>query len=58
VRPASQEYIPLSAELNNSKIFEQMQAMGVSMSLADLKVAMDSVAGTDTVAGFRRVIFA
>lgn len=52
VRPAAQEYIPLSAELNNSKIFEQMQAMGVSMSIADLKVAMDSLGGTDTVAGY------
>jgi len=52
VRPASQEYIPVSAELNNSKIFEQMQAMGVSMKVADLKVAMDSLSGTDTVAGY------
>ena len=52
VHPAKQEYIPLSAELNNSKIFDQMQAMGVTMSIADLKVAMDSLAGTDSVAGF------
>jgi hypothetical protein len=52
VRPASQQYVPVSAELNNSKIFEQMQAMGVSMSVADLKVAMDSLVGTDTVAGY------
>ena len=52
VRPASQEYVPVSAELNNSKIFEQMQAAGVTMSVADVKVAMDSVAGTDTVAGY------
>lgn len=52
VRPASQEYVPVSAELNNSKIFEQMQAAGVSMSVADVKVAMDSLAGTDTVAGY------
>lgn len=52
VKPASQEYIPVSAELNNSKIFDQMQAMGVAMSIADLKVAMDSLAGTDTVAGY------
>src|SRR4029078_10572168 len=41
VRPASQEYVPLSAELNNSKIFEQMQAMGVSMSVPASKGAMD-----------------
>ena len=52
VRPATQEYVPVSAELNNSKIFDQMQAMGVSMSVADIKVAMDSVAGADTVAGY------
>jgi hypothetical protein len=52
VRPASQEYIPLSAGLNNSKIFEQMQAAGVSMSVADIKVSMDSVPGTDSVAGY------
>ena len=52
VRPASQEYVPVSAELNNSKIFDQMQGMGISMSVADLKVAMDSIAGTDTVAGY------
>jgi hypothetical protein len=52
VRPASQEYVPVSVELNNSKIFEQMQAAGVAMSVADVKVAMDSLGGTDTVAGY------
>ena len=52
VKPEAQAYIPVSAELNNSKILEQMQAMGVAMSVADLKVAMDSLAGTDTVAGY------
>ena len=52
VHPASQEYIPLSADLNNSKIFDQMQGMGVAMSVADVKVAMDSLAGIDTVAGY------
>ena len=52
VRPASQEYVPVSADLNDSKIFEQMQGMGVSMSVADIKVAMDSLVGNDTVAGY------
>src|SRR5690349_24443556 len=52
VRPASQEYVPVSVELNNSKIFEQMQAAGVAMSVGDVKVAMDSLAGSDTVAGY------
>jgi hypothetical protein len=52
VRPATQEYIPVSDDLNNSKIFEQMQAAGVAMSVADIKVAMDSLAGSDSVAGY------
>ena len=51
VRPASREYLPLSAELG-SKAFEQLQAMGVSMNVADLKVAMDSLPGSDTIAGY------
>ena len=52
VRPASQEYLALSAE-SGSKAFEQLQAMGVSMKIADLRVAMDSLAGTDTIAGYQ-----
>jgi len=50
VRPATQEYIPISAEMA-SDAFAQLQALGVQITLGDVKVTLDSLRGTDTVAG-------
>lgn len=51
VHPAAQEYIPISAEMA-SDAFAQLQSLGVQISLGDLKVTLDTVRGTDTVAGY------
>jgi hypothetical protein len=51
VHPAKQEYIPVSAQMA-SDAFAQLQALGVQISLGDLKVALDTVRDTDTVAGY------
>ena len=51
VHPSTQEYLPISSQMA-SDAFEQLQSLGVSISLGDLKVTLDSVRGADTVAGF------
>jgi hypothetical protein len=51
VHPSAQEYLPISSQMA-SDAFEQLRSLGVSISLADVKVALDSVRGADTVAGF------
>jgi hypothetical protein len=51
VHPSTEEYVPISAQMANDA-FEQLQSLGVSISLGDLKVTLDSVRGADTVAGF------
>ena len=51
VHPSTQEYLPISSQMA-SEAFEQLQSLGVSISLADVKVTLDSVRGADTVAGF------
>jgi len=51
VHPAAQEYIPISAQMANDA-FAQLQSLGVKISLGDLKVALDTVRGADTVAGY------
>ena len=51
VHPATQEYIPISAQLA-SDMFAQLQSLGVQISLGDLKVTLDSLRGADSVAGF------
>lgn len=51
VHPAKQEYVPVSAQMA-SDAFAQLQALGVQISLGDLKVALDTLRDADTVAGF------
>ena len=51
VHPATHEYIPVSAQMA-SDAFEQLQSLGVSITLGDLKVTLDTLAGVDTVAGY------
>jgi hypothetical protein len=51
VHPSTQEYLPISPQMA-SDAFEQLQSLGVSISLADVKVTLDSVRGADSVAGF------
>lgn len=51
VHPAAQEYIPISAQMANDA-FAQLQSLGVKISLGDLKVALDTMRGADTVAGY------
>jgi hypothetical protein len=51
VHPAAKEYVALSLDpvLQTS---DQLKALGVSMTMGDLKVVMDSLPGADTVAGY------
>lgn len=51
VRPAKKEFsiIPSDAA---SKVFEQMEGLGVTITVADVSVTLDSVPGIDTVAGY------
>lgn len=51
VHPATQEYIPVSPQMA-SDAFQQLQSLGVSISLGDLEVKLDTLAGADTVAGY------
>lgn len=51
VHPATQEYIPISAQMA-SDMFDQLQSLGVTISLGDLKVTLDTLRGADTVAGY------
>lgn len=51
VHPATREYIPVSAQMA-SDAFAQLQSLGVQIKLGDLKVALDTLRGADTVAGF------
>lgn len=51
VHPATREYVPVSAQMASDAL-EQLQSLGVSISLGDLKVTLDTVAGADTVAGY------
>jgi len=51
VHPAAKEYVPLSLDpaVQSS---DQLKALGVAMTMGDLKVVMDSLPGTDTIAGY------
>ena len=52
VHPAKKEFLPLSAEVS-SKALEQLQALGMSISVKDIDVKLDTIAGDDTIAGFK-----
>ena len=50
VHPATREFVLLPQDAG-SKRMDQLQAMGIKVTLSDVKVQMDSLPGTDTVAG-------
>jgi hypothetical protein len=50
VHPSTHEFVPLSHEASGGKMSE-MQAMGLTLKIGDLKVTIDSIPGSDSVAG-------
>jgi hypothetical protein len=50
VHPAKKEFVVIGRDVS-SKAFEQMQSMGMSITVAGVSATLDSVAGSDTVAG-------
>jgi hypothetical protein len=50
VHPATREFIALPQDAASRRM-DQLQARGMKLSISDVKVSMDSVPGTDTVAG-------
>jgi len=51
VHPSKKEFVVLPADIA-SKAFDQMQAMGMSVSVSGVSMTLDTIAGTDTVAGY------
>jgi hypothetical protein len=51
VHPATHEFVPLAHDATDSKM-GQMQAMGLTLTIGDIKVTLDSVPGRDTVASY------
>jgi hypothetical protein len=49
VHPATREFVPLPHDTGPSK--QQLESMGMKMTIADAKVTIDSIMGSDTVAG-------
>jgi hypothetical protein len=50
VHPSTHEFVPLTHDATDGKMGE-MQAMGLTLSIGDVKVTIDSIPGTDTIAG-------
>jgi hypothetical protein len=50
VHPAKKEYVVIPRDFS-SKALEQMQSMGMSISVSGVSAVLDSVPGVDTVAG-------
>lgn len=50
VHPGKKEYVPIPKDFA-SKALDQMQAMGMSITLGGVSVTFDSLPGTDTIAG-------
>jgi hypothetical protein len=50
VRPRTKDFMPLPRDLGKSGM-DQLAATGVKLSVTDVKVTMDSIGGSDTVAG-------
>lgn len=50
VRPGSREWTPLAHDTTGTAM-QQLEANGISMKMADLKVTLDSLGAGDTVAG-------
>jgi hypothetical protein len=51
VHPASKTFVPLPHDVAAQTI-ERLQSIGVTMSISDVKVTMDSLDAADTVSGF------
>ncbi|MDB4878381.1 MAG: hypothetical protein JWM41_4827 [Gemmatimonadetes bacterium] len=50
VHPATREFVPLPRDAADKQL-TQIEAMGLKLTIADVKVTIDSVPGSDTVAG-------
>ncbi len=50
VHPAKKEYVPIVNFA--SKMLDQMQSMGMSISVGGASISLDSLPGTDTIAGY------
>lgn len=50
VHPDAHEFVPLPHDVTDKNV-SQMQAMGLTLTIGDVKVTIDSVPGSDTVAG-------
>jgi hypothetical protein len=51
VHPSKKEFVPIPLDFPN-KAIEQMQAMGMSITLGDMALKFDTLPGTDTIAGY------
>jgi hypothetical protein len=51
VSPSKKEFVPIPKGFS-SKAIEQIQAMGMTITIAGISVTFDSLPGTDTVAGY------
>ena len=51
VHPSKKEFVPIPKDFS-SKAVEQMQSMGMSITVGGVAVTLDSLPGTDTIAGF------
>ncbi len=51
VHPSKKEFVPIPLDFPN-KMLEQMQAMGMSITLGDMALKFDTLPGTDTIAGY------
>lgn len=50
VHPATKEFVPIPSDFA-TKTLDQMQAMGMSVTVGDIALTLDSLPGTDTIAG-------
>ncbi len=51
VHPSKKEFVPIPKDFS-SKALEQMQSMGMSITIGGVAVTLDILPGTDTIAGF------
>ncbi len=51
VRPSKKEFVPIPLDFPN-KMLEQMQAMGMTITLGDISLKFDTLPGIDTIAGY------
>jgi hypothetical protein len=51
VHPSKKEFVPISLDFPN-KMIEQMQALGMTITLGDMAFKFDTLPGIDTIAGY------